>query len=115
MNIEDFRAYCLSKKETSEGTPFGPDALVLKVCGKMFALCDIENFVSINLKCEPERAMELREQYSGIQPGYHMSKKHWNTVMMDATVPLNLVRQMIDESYALVVKSLTKKEREKLA
>ncbi len=81
----------------------------------MFALCDVDEFSSVNLKCDPERAIELREQYSGIIPGYHMSKKHWNTVDTQGSVPAKLLRQLTDDSYALVVASLPKKEREKLA
>ncbi len=111
MNIESFREYCLSKKEVTEGTPFGPDVLVLKVGGKMFALTGIDRFVSINLKCDPERAVELREQYTGILPGYHMNKQHWNTVMMDGSVPQKLVIELIDDSYDLVLKSLPKKDQ----
>lgn len=114
MNIETFREYCLSKQEVTEETPFGPDTLVFKVCGKMFALTDIQHFDSINLKCDPERAIELREQHSGITAGYHMSKKHWNTVKTDGSVPFKLVHDLIDESYHLVVSGLPKKERSKL-
>lgn len=114
MNIESFREFCLSKQEVTEETPFGPDTLVFKVCGKMFALADIEHFESINLKCDPERAVELREQYEGITAGYHMSKKHWNTVATNGTVPLPLLIELIDESYRLVVQGLPKKQRSKL-
>ncbi len=112
MNIESLREYCLSKKEVTDGTPFGPDVLVFKVCNKMFALCDIQSFESINLKCEPEYAVELRERYQGITPGYHMNKLHWNTVMLDGSVPWKLVMELIDHSYELVVSSLPKKVRE---
>ncbi len=114
MDIESYREYCLQKPGTSEAFPFDHETLVFKVGGKMFALTDVERFVSINLKCDPEEAIELREQYDGIQPGYHMSKKHWNTVMMDGSVPMKLVRKMIDNSYLLVASTLPKKEREKL-
>jgi predicted DNA-binding protein (MmcQ/YjbR family) len=112
MNIESLREYCLSKKEVTDGTPFGPDVLVFKVCNKMFALCDIQTFESINLKCDPEYAVELRERYEGITPGYHMNKVHWNTVALDGTVPWKLVMELIDHSYVLVVNSLPKKVRE---
>ncbi len=112
MNIESLREYCLNKKEVTDGTPFGPDVLVFKVCNKMFALCDIQSFESINLKCEPEYAVELRERYQGITPGYHMNKLHWNTVMLDGSVPWKLVMELIDHSYELVVSSLPKKVRE---
>lgn len=114
MNIESYREYCLAKKGVTEDFPFDNETLVFKVGGKMFALTGIEHFKSINLKCDPERAIELREQYSGIIPGYHMSKKHWNTVMMDGSVPMKLIMQMIDDSYQLVVSSLPKREREAL-
>ena len=111
MNIESYREYCLAKKGVTEDFPFDNETLVFKVGGKMFALTGIEQFKSINLKCDPERAIELREEYAGILPGYHMSKKHWNTVMMDGSVPMKLIKQMIDDSYDLVVSSLPKRER----
>jgi len=114
MNIEQFREYCLTKPGTSDDMPFGPETLVLRVGAKMFALCDIEHFESINLKSDPAKALDLREQYPGITPGYHMNKKHWNTVMMDGSVNEKLVREMIDMSYELVKASLPKTEREKL-
>ncbi len=114
MNIEDFREYCLSKKGVTEECPFGPETLVFKVMGKMFALTGIEHFASINLKCDPEEAALLREQYDAVQPGYHMNKKHWNTVLMDGSIPLKLLYSWIDHSYTLVVDSLTKKQKEAL-
>ena len=114
MNIESYREYCLAKKGVTEDFPFDNETLVFKVGGKMFALTGIEQFKSINLKCDPERAIELREEYAGILPGYHMSKKHWNTVMMDGSVPMKLIKQMIDDSYDLVVSSLPKRERDAL-
>lgn len=114
MNIETYREYCLQKPGTSEHFPFDNVTLVFKVGGKMFALADVDEFTSINLKCDPEEAVQLREQHDGITAGYHMSKKHWNTVMMDGSVPFPLVRKMIDNSYQLVCSTLPKKEREKL-
>ena len=106
---------CLGKHGAEEATPFGPDVLVYKVAGKMFALAVPEDVPArMNLKCDPERALELRDQYEGITPGYHMSKKHWNTVAMDGSVPDDLVREMIQESYDLVVAGLTRKAREGL-
>lgn len=108
MNIEEFRTYCLSKPATTEGTPFGPDVLVFKVAEKMFALCDIQKFESINLKCDPEKAILLREQYPEITAGYHMSKVHWNTIVTD-TLSNKLVYELIDHSYDLVLDSLPKK------
>jgi len=110
MDIESFRNYCLSKQMTSEHTPFGPDTLVFKVCGKMFALCDFE-FESFNVKCSPELAIELREKYDEVQPGYHMNKKHWNTIQANGRLPDQLMRDWIDLSYDLVVKTLTIKQR----
>lgn len=114
MDIESYREYCLAKRGVTEHFPFDNETLVFKVGGKMFALAGVENFGSINLKCDPEYAIELREQFPGIIPGYHMSKKHWNTVSMDGSVPLKLIKKMIDDSYQLIVDSLPKKDREKL-
>ncbi len=114
MNIESFRTYCLSFKGTEEGMPFGDHILVFKVMGKLFALTDIDAFESINLKCDPEEAMELRERYDAVIPGYHMSKKHWNTVIMDGSIPDALVKTWIEKSYRLVVSSLTKKVQAEL-
>ena len=114
MNIESYREYCLQKPATTEHFPFDNVTLVFKVGNKMFALADVDLFTSINLKCDPEEAIQLREQYEGITAGYHMSKKHWNTVVMDGSVPMNLIKKMIDDSYRLVASTLPKKEREKL-
>ena len=101
----------MKKKGVTEETPFGPDTLVFKVMGKMFALTGIESFESVNLKCDPEEAVLLREKYSGVQPGYHMNKKHWNTVLMDGSVSDKLVHKWIDDSYNLVASGLSKKDR----
>lgn len=109
MNIESFRSYCLSLKGTEECMPFGDETLVFKVMGKMYALAGIEQFTSINLKCDPEEAIELRERYDSVIPGYHMNKKHWNTVLMDGRLPDALIKDWTLKSYNLVVKSLTKK------
>ena len=114
MNIEEYREYCLSKPGVTEGFPFGPDTLVLRVGGKIFTIAGIENFERVNLKCDPERAIELREEYTGIIPGYHMNKQHWNTVYTNGSVPQKLVRELIDHSYDLVLKSLPKAKREAL-
>lgn len=115
MNIEEYRDYCLSKPGTSEGFPFDDKVLVFKVQGKMFALCDVDQFESINLKCDPKLAIELREKYDGlVVPGYHMSKKHWNTVMMNEGIPDSKIFHWINHSYELVVASLPKKLREEL-
>ena len=114
MDAEGLREYCLSKKEAEESLPFGPDNLVLKVKGKIFAIVPLEPPFSINLKCDPELAVELREQHDAVQPGYHMNKKHWNTVILDGSLSDKKIREMIDHSYLQVVKSLPKKERELL-
>lgn len=115
MNIEDFRDYCLLKAGVTEETPFGPNTLVFKVVGKVFALTDIDTFGSINLKCDPERAVELREQHDYVLPGYHMNKKHWNTILIGTGVSNAQLSELIDHSYDLVRASLPKKQREELA
>ncbi|WP_200975969.1 MmcQ/YjbR family DNA-binding protein [Echinicola sp. 20G] len=109
MDIVFFRDYCLRKPGVSEDTPFGPDTLVFKVGGKLFALIDIEKFESVNLKCDPERAVELREKYNGVIPGYHMNKKHWNTVAFGADLADAAILELVDHSYELVFQSLSKK------
>lgn len=114
MDIENFRNICISKAGVTEGFPFDNKVLVFKVMNKMFALVDVDLFESANLKCDPERAAQLREQYDGIKPGYHMDKKHWNTVMMDGSVPDPLIVELIDHSYDLVVAGLSKKLRDEL-
>jgi predicted DNA-binding protein (MmcQ/YjbR family) len=115
MNIEDFRNYCLHKKGVTEELPFDETTLVYKVLGKMFALTDTEGEFSINLKCNPEKAIELREQFHGsVLPGYHMSKKHWNTILVHGKIPENLIWHWIDESYQLVVNKLTKAQKRTL-
>ena len=114
MNIEELREYCISKKGVSEGFPFGEDTLVFKVGGKMFALTNLDGEPSINLKCDPERAIELREQYPSIVPGYHMNKVHWNTVYIDSSLPENLLKELIDLSYDLVLLSLSKAKRDEV-
>ncbi|MFH0892980.1 MAG: MmcQ/YjbR family DNA-binding protein [Bacteroidota bacterium] len=111
MNIEEIREYCLAKPYVSEGLPFGDDTLVFKVHGKMFALANLDSDLSINLKCEPEKAISLREQFPAITPGYHMNKIHWNTLMMDGSLDKNLICELIDHSYELVWNSLPKKLR----
>ena len=117
MDIEQFRDYCLSKNGVTESFPFDEKTLVFKVMGKMFALSGLENNpAKANLKCNPERSIELREEYDGlITPGYHMSKIHWNTVELEKSIPQSLIVELIDHSYNLVVKSLTKKLQAELA
>lgn len=113
MHLESLREYCLSKKAVEETLPFGPDTLVFKVMGKAFLLCGFENDpLSFNVKCDPEKAIELREQYPCVQPGYHMNKKHWNTIAADGSVSDKQLEEWIDHSYDLVVGGLTKKEKE---
>lgn len=115
MHLDELRAHCLGLPEASEDLPFGPDALVFKVCGKMFALLSLDAIPPrVNLKGDPEQAAELRERYEAITPGYHMNKQHWNTVTVDGRVPAALVRSMIDDSYRLVVAGLRKADRERI-
>jgi predicted DNA-binding protein (MmcQ/YjbR family) len=112
MNAESFRAHCLSKTAATEGTPFGPDNIVFKVRGKMFALLALDEVPPrVNLKCDPDLALELRDLYEQVEPGYHMNKKHWNTVVLDGVIPERETRKMIDHSYELVVQSLPKGKR----
>jgi predicted DNA-binding protein (MmcQ/YjbR family) len=102
MNIETLRDYCNSKKDASESFPFGEDTLVFKTKGKIFALVNLDGELSINLKCDPVLALELRERYASVTPGYHMNKKHWNTVMLDGSVPDKEIQSWIDHSYELI-------------
>lgn len=114
MDIIEFRDYCLSKKGTSEEFPFDNKTLVFKVMGRVFTLCNIDDFKSYNLKCDPEWAIELREEFNGIKPGFHMNKKHWNTITVMSDVNDKLAVKMIDHSYNEVSKGLKKADREKL-
>jgi predicted DNA-binding protein (MmcQ/YjbR family) len=112
MNIEELRDYCLSLPATSEDRPFDETSLVFKVGKKMFVLTDLEGPLRINLKCNPEKAIELREQYPAVRPGFHMNKKHWNTIEVDGSISEVKLKQWMRESYDLVVKGMTKKEKE---
>jgi predicted DNA-binding protein (MmcQ/YjbR family) len=115
MDLEQFREYCLTKPHVTEDTPFGEDVLVFKVGGKIFALAALDEFPSrVNLKCDPDLALDLRDRYEQVRPGYHMNKKHWNTVAIGSGVPERELRKMIDHSYDLVVASLPKAVRAKL-
>ena len=115
MNAESFRAHCLGKAAATEGTPFGPEDIVFKVAGKMFAILALEEVPPrVNLKCDPDLALELRDRYEQVEPGYHMNKKHWNTVVLDGVIPGREIRKMIDHSYDLVVQSLPKTKRKAL-
>ncbi|PZR74075.1 MAG: MmcQ-like protein [Chthoniobacterales bacterium] len=115
MNLETFRDYCLAKPGTVETTPFGPDNIVFKIEGKMFALAALDDVPPrVNLKCDPDLALELRDRYEQVNPGYHMSKKHWNTIELDGAIPEREIKKMIDDSYDLVAKSLPKAKRKAL-
>lgn len=115
MTLADFCACCLSLPHVEETTPFGPDVLVYKVGDKMFALATPDEFPhTVNLKCDPDRAIELRDRFEEVQPGFHMNKRHWNTIALGGRLPTNLVRELIDHSYQLVVASLTRKVRAEL-
>jgi predicted DNA-binding protein (MmcQ/YjbR family) len=119
MNLETFYEYCLSKKAVTEHFPFDEDTLVFKVGGKMFALSSLKQWEKqeplVNLKCDPERALELRANYDAINEGYHMSKIHWNTVAINQDVPDAMLKALIDHSYDLIFKSLTKKIQAEIA
>jgi predicted DNA-binding protein (MmcQ/YjbR family) len=115
MNLQQLREYCLAKPGVEETTPFGPDTLVFKVRGKMFLLTGFDySPIQFNAKCDPEKAIDLRERYPCVQPGYHMNKKHWNTIVVDGSVSIKLLKEWIDDSYQLVVDALPKKEKELL-
>jgi predicted DNA-binding protein (MmcQ/YjbR family) len=116
MNIEELRSYCISKKGVTESFPFDEHTLVFKVMGKVFAITGLERIpAEVNLKCDPERSIELREEYDGlIYPGYHMNKKHWNSVRIENNIPIGIIINLIDHSYDLIVAKLTKKLKEEL-
>ncbi|HSC54037.1 MAG TPA: MmcQ/YjbR family DNA-binding protein [Phnomibacter sp.] len=109
MELETFRNFCLSLAAVTEDFPFDENVLVFKVAGKIFALTDVNSFESLNLKCDPELAIELRERYAAVLPGYHMNKKHWNTVVLDGTISNKLITEWTQHSYDLVAASLSKK------
>lgn len=116
MHIEELRDYCLSKKGVEESMPFGPGALVLKVMGKVFLIASLDSTpLQFNVKCDPENAIELREQYPCVIPGFHMNKKHWNTVILDDSVSDDIIQKWIISSYELVVSKLTKKQKAELS
>ena len=119
MDIESYRKYCINKKGVSETFPFDEDTLVFKVMGKMFALSSLTSWEEgqprINLKCDPEKALQLRTDYpDSIFPGYHMSKVHWNTIVMNGELNPKQLKEFIDDSYTLIISSLSKKLREEL-
>jgi predicted DNA-binding protein (MmcQ/YjbR family) len=116
MNIEELHSYCLTLKGAEETFPFDDTTLVMKVGGKMFALIPLDTVeTSISLKCDPEKALQLRDEFPSVRPGYHLSKKHWNTVYMDGSISEELLKQWIVDSYELVVAGLPKKIREELS
>lgn len=115
MDIESIRNYCLLKNGVTEELPFDEDSLVYKVMGKIFVIASLTPPYSINLKCDPEKAMELRERYDAVTPGFHMNKTHWNTIELESNIPTKLIKEWIDHSYELVVSGLPIKQREKLA
>ncbi|MCU0473466.1 MAG: MmcQ/YjbR family DNA-binding protein [Bacteroidales bacterium] len=104
MNTEILREYCISKKDVTECLPFGDDTLVFKTDGKIFALANLDGDPTVNLKCDPSLAIELRERYSSVLPGYHMNKKHWNTILLNGTISDKEIFAWIDQSYNLVKK-----------
>ncbi len=118
MDLETFYEYCLSKKGVTEHFPFDQDILVFKVGGKIFALSSLKQWElgkpSVNLKCNPDLAKEWRAQFEAIQPGYHMNKNHWNTVVLSSEISVLFLKEMIDHSYGLVFNSLTKKLQQEL-
>lgn len=114
MTLDELQQYCNSKNRVTESFPFDDETLVFKVAEKMFCLINLTPPWSINLKCNPEKALELREEYEEIAPGYHMNKKHWNTVDLHGTLKDSLVRGLIDDSYNLVIAGLPKRVRETL-
>jgi predicted DNA-binding protein (MmcQ/YjbR family) len=115
MNIEQIREYCLKKKGVTEEFPFDEETLVFKVMGKIFILASLDSIpLQVNLKCDPEKAIELREEHEAVQPGYHMNKRHWNTVILDGSVPNKKILEWIDLSYNLVAAGLKKSDQKKL-
>ncbi|WP_128543475.1 MmcQ/YjbR family DNA-binding protein [Larkinella soli] len=115
MNIEQLRDYCLQKPGVLESFPFGEETLVFKVGGKIFALTSLDAApLTVNLKCDPEKAVDLREKFEAVRPGYHMNKTHWNTVLIDGTVRETDLKEWIDHSYGLVLKSLPKQVRQEM-
>jgi predicted DNA-binding protein (MmcQ/YjbR family) len=114
MNVEEVRQICIAKKGVTEGFPFDETTLVIKVGGKIFALLSLDREPSVNLKCDPEKAVDLRERHEDVIPGYHMNKKHWNTVMLEGSLPDSLVAELIEHSYQLVYLSLPRKVKEEV-
>ena len=114
MDIEKLRDYCLNKKAVSEEFPFDSETLVFKLAGKIFLLTGIENFSDVNVKCDPEKAIELRELYTDVIPGYHMNKKHWNTLKMNGVLTDKFILEQVDHSYELILNSLPLKIKKEI-
>lgn len=114
MNIETIREYCLNKKAVTESFPFDETTLVFKVFDKMFVLTDLKGDLSINVKCNPDNAIVLREKYDAIKPAFHMNKKHWNSIKIDGSISENKIKKWIDDSYNLVIEKMTKKDKQRL-
>lgn len=115
MDLEEMIAQCMSLPEAEETTPFGPDVLVYKVAGKMFAATNPDRIpTGINLKCDPDKALDLRDVHAAVQPGWHMNKKHWNTVVLDGSLPRGLLVELVRDSYKLVVMGMKKADRERV-
>ncbi len=115
MDIEQLRDYCLSKTGVEETLPFGPDTLVYKVGGKVFMLLGLDkDGLRFNVKCDPDKAIELREFFFYVLPGYHMNKKHWNTIVVDSSASIKQLKEWIDDSYKLVVESLPERIKNEL-
>jgi predicted DNA-binding protein (MmcQ/YjbR family) len=112
---DEFRNYCLNKKGVIEDFPFDAETVVFKISGKIFALADVAAFTRISLKCDPEKALELRRLYPGVIPGYHLNKRHWNTIMLDGSIPDGLIRNLIDHSYERVYSGLNRAEKQNVA
>lgn len=114
MNIEQIREYCLALNGATEDMPFGDDTLVFRVMNKIFVLVNLEGEIRVNLKCDPSRAIDLREEHPAIIPGYHMNKLHWNTIIMDGSLKKELITSLIDHSYQLITESLSKAKKVEL-
>ena len=114
MDIESIRNYCISKNAVTESMPFDDKTLVFKVTDKIFALAALDSYpLALNLKCDPEKAIDLRERFESVRPGYHSNKKHWNTIELNGEIPKDALYELIDHSYNLVIAKLTKKMRQK--
>lgn len=114
MNIEELRVFCLHLEGVTEDMPFDDDTLVFKVCGKMFCFASLSGELKMNLKCDPDEALEIREMFPAVTPGFHMNKRHWNTVSIDGTISDGMLKVWIEKSYKLVIAGLSRKVREQL-